>query len=96
VLSSRQTYSNVVTYKCCTNRTVSNSECERLSDFMIVVVTQKEIVDLGRILWSEMCFKTLGIISVAPSTTLTVTLLHISVVRTEQSVALNVNGLVIL
>jgi hypothetical protein len=31
-----------------------------------------------------------------PSTTLTVALLHISVVRAEQSVALNVKGLVIL
>jgi hypothetical protein len=32
------TYSNVVTYKCCMTGTVSNSECERISDIMIVVV----------------------------------------------------------
>jgi hypothetical protein len=33
------TYSKIVTYKCCTNRTVSSSACERVSDFMMVVVT---------------------------------------------------------
>jgi hypothetical protein len=32
------TYSNIVTYKCCKNGTVSNSECERVSDIMMVVV----------------------------------------------------------
>jgi hypothetical protein len=34
----KATYSKDVTYKCCTNGTVSNSECERVSDSMMVVV----------------------------------------------------------
>jgi hypothetical protein len=34
----KATYSNAVTYKCCTNGTVSNSECERGSDILMVVV----------------------------------------------------------
>ena len=32
------TYNSIVTHKCCTNGTVSNSECERVSDIMMVVV----------------------------------------------------------
>jgi hypothetical protein len=38
VVIKYNTYSNVVTYKCCTNGRVSNSECERVSDIMMVVV----------------------------------------------------------
>jgi hypothetical protein len=38
VVTKYNTYSNVVTYKCCTNETVSNSEFERVSDIMMVVV----------------------------------------------------------
>jgi hypothetical protein len=33
----KATYNSIVTYKCCTNGTVSNSECERVSDIMMVV-----------------------------------------------------------
>jgi hypothetical protein len=33
-----KTYSNAVTYRCCTNIPVSNSESERVSDIMMVVV----------------------------------------------------------
>jgi hypothetical protein len=32
-------YSNMFTYKCCMNVTVSNSECERVSDIVMVVVS---------------------------------------------------------
>jgi hypothetical protein len=35
----KATYSNIVTYKCCTNETVSSSECERVSDIMMVVAS---------------------------------------------------------
>jgi hypothetical protein len=35
---NKATYNSIVTYKCCTNGTVSNSECERFSDIMMVVV----------------------------------------------------------
>jgi hypothetical protein len=38
VVIEYNTYSNVVAYKCCTSGTVSNSECERVSDIMMVVV----------------------------------------------------------
>jgi hypothetical protein len=38
VFTKYNTYSNVVTYKCCTNGAVSSSECERVSDIMMVVV----------------------------------------------------------
>jgi hypothetical protein len=38
-------YNIIVTYKCCMNGTVSNSECERVSDIMMVVANQDEIVD---------------------------------------------------
>jgi hypothetical protein len=31
-------YRNIFTYKCCTSGTVSKSECERVSDIMMVVV----------------------------------------------------------
>jgi hypothetical protein len=41
----KATYNSAVTYKCCMNRTVSNSECERVSDIMMVVANQDEIVD---------------------------------------------------
>jgi hypothetical protein len=37
-LVAKATYSNIVTYKCCTNGTVSNSECGGVSDIMMVVV----------------------------------------------------------
>jgi hypothetical protein len=33
----QHSYSNIATYKCCTNATVSNSECERVSDTLMVV-----------------------------------------------------------
>jgi hypothetical protein len=33
------TYSNGVTYKCCMTGIVSNSECERVSDIMMVVAS---------------------------------------------------------
>jgi hypothetical protein len=35
---NKSTYSSDATYKCCTKRTISNSECERVSDIMMVVV----------------------------------------------------------
>jgi hypothetical protein len=38
VVTKYNTYNNIVTYKCCTNGTVSSSECERVSDTMMVVV----------------------------------------------------------
>jgi hypothetical protein len=38
VVTKYNTYSNIVTYKCCTNGTVSSSECERVSDIMMAVV----------------------------------------------------------
>jgi hypothetical protein len=38
VVIKYNTYSNGVTYKCCTNGRVSNSECERVSAIMMVVV----------------------------------------------------------
>jgi hypothetical protein len=38
VVTKYNNYSNIVTYKCCTTGTVSNSECERVSDIMMVVV----------------------------------------------------------
>jgi hypothetical protein len=38
-------YNIIVTYKCCMNGTVSNSECERVSDIMMVVANEDEIVD---------------------------------------------------
>jgi hypothetical protein len=41
----KHTYSNIVTDKCCMNGTVSNSECERVSDTMMVVVNKDEIVE---------------------------------------------------
>jgi hypothetical protein len=34
----KATYSNIVTYKCCSNGTVSSYECERVSDIIMVVV----------------------------------------------------------
>jgi hypothetical protein len=37
VVTKYNTYSNVVTYKCCTSGTVSSSECERVSDIMMEV-----------------------------------------------------------
>jgi hypothetical protein len=33
------TYSNDVTYKCCMNGTLSSSECEMVSDIMMVVAS---------------------------------------------------------
>jgi hypothetical protein len=33
----KATHSNIVIYDFCMNRTVSNSECERVSDIMMVV-----------------------------------------------------------
>jgi hypothetical protein len=39
VVIKYNTYSNVVTYKCCTNGTVSSSECERVSDIVMVVAS---------------------------------------------------------
>jgi hypothetical protein len=38
VFTKYNTYSNVVTYQCCMNGTVSRSECERVSDILMVVV----------------------------------------------------------
>jgi hypothetical protein len=35
----KATYSNIVTYMCCMNGAVSNSECERVSDIMMVVAS---------------------------------------------------------
>jgi hypothetical protein len=34
---TKATYNSSVTYKWCMNRTVSSSECERVSDIMMVV-----------------------------------------------------------
>jgi hypothetical protein len=34
---TKATYNSIVTYKCCMNGTVSNSECERASDIMMGV-----------------------------------------------------------
>jgi hypothetical protein len=42
---NKLTYNSTVTYKWCMNGTVSNSECERVSDIMMVVANQDEIVD---------------------------------------------------
>jgi hypothetical protein len=38
IVVNKEAYSSAVTYKCCTNGTVSNSECERVSDIMMVVL----------------------------------------------------------
>jgi hypothetical protein len=38
VAAKYNTYSNIVTNKCCTSGTGSSSECERVSDIMMVVV----------------------------------------------------------
>jgi hypothetical protein len=64
VVTKYNTYSNIVTYKCCTIGTVSNSECERVSDIMMLFVNEDDIVDYGSMLWSGMCLNWLGIISV--------------------------------
>jgi hypothetical protein len=42
---NKATYNIIVTHKCCMNGTVSNSECERVSDIMMVVANQDGIVD---------------------------------------------------
>jgi hypothetical protein len=34
---NKATYNSIVTYKCCMNVTISNTECERVSDIMMVV-----------------------------------------------------------
>jgi hypothetical protein len=33
------TYNSIVTYECCMNGIVSNSECEMVSDIMMVVAS---------------------------------------------------------
>jgi hypothetical protein len=38
IVTNYYTYRNVATNKGCTSGTVSNSECERVSDIMMVVV----------------------------------------------------------
>jgi hypothetical protein len=37
IFVKKATYNSIVTFKWCMNGTVSNSECERVSDIMMVV-----------------------------------------------------------